>query len=277
MEPLKSIIFLADQSLVETLQWQRPFALISLGGNTIIGHLLNLYADLLGNEITIVAPDADGTTAVWLTERYPDLSIALVDSWEALGRLDGEILFINGRSLAKPNLPANPAPIAAITDENGAAAALSLQNGHRFSTPPAPRFQNWIAELESEGTAVTGYPAHFSFPVTTISELQYANKRLLGLGHGSEDLVDRSYAEEFMGLPPVFLHETAVVNQSVVGPYAHIGANAYVKNSIIRNSVISADAQIEDCILDGAVIGEGAKIIGKGKALFAGEHVTINL
>jgi hypothetical protein len=48
--------------------------------------------------------------------------------------------------------------------------------------------------------------------------LLFANARLLGLGYGSEDAVERSYVEDFTVIPPVFLHETAEIENSVVGP-----------------------------------------------------------
>jgi len=257
---LKTIIFLTDESLVEELGWKRPFSLIPVGGNTVIGHTLDLFDAYLGNEIVIVAPDVE--VAVWLFERYSDLSISCVKSWEDVGALDGELLVINGRFLTNPNLPTELPTYAAITDENGVAMAIWLKNGNISTDPPSPHFENWIDALD-----VTAFPAHFSFPVRTIAELQYANTRLLGLGYGSEDLVARSYAEEFMGLPPVFLHETAVVTHSIIGPYAHIGADAQIKSSIIRNSIIGAGAYIENCILDGAVIDENIKIIGEGQAI----------
>ncbi len=255
---MKTIIFLSDEGLVEELGWKRPFSLIPVGDNTIIGHSLDLFEAYLGDEIVIVAPDVE--VAAWLFERYPNLSISCVKNWGDVGALDGGVMVINGRFLTNPNFPADLPAIAAITDENEKVTALWMKNG----SLPTADFEGWMDEM---GEKVSAYPAHFSFPIHTIAELQCANTRLLGLGYGSEDVVARSYAEEFMGLPPVFLHETAVVDHSIIGPYAHIGANAHIKSSIIRNSIISAGAQIENCILDGAIIDENVEIIGKGQAI----------
>jgi hypothetical protein len=260
---LKTIILLEDEGLVAELGWKRQvpaFPLIPVGGNSIIGHTLDLFEAYVGDELIIVTPDIE--VAAWLFEQYPDLSASCVKSWDDVGALDGEVLVINGRFLTNPNLPAPPPAVAAITNENGVAMALWTKNGATLHNAPSPHFENWLSEA-----VATDFPAHFSFPVRTIAELQYANMRLLGLGYGSEDLVERSYAEEFMGLPPVFLHETAVVTHSIIGPYAHIGADAQIKSSIIRNSIIGAGAQIENCILDGAIISENSKIIGESQAI----------
>ena len=104
-----------------------------------------------------------------------------------------------------------------------------------------------------------------------------ANTRLLGLGFGSEDIIDRSYGDDFTALPPVYLHETAVVDGAVLGPYTSIAADAFIKSSIIRNSIIDAGAHIENCILDGALVGENVKLIGKSVKLFVGDNAIIEL
>ncbi|MCB8923107.1 MAG: NTP transferase domain-containing protein [Ardenticatenaceae bacterium] len=105
-----------------------------------------------------------------------------------------------------------------------------------------------------------------------------ANKRLLGFGYGvTEDIIDLSYAMDFTALPPVFLHETAVIDASVLGPYVSIGANAVIKNSIIRNSIIDAGAHIENAIIEDSLIGENTRIVGQSVKLFIGDNSIIEL
>ncbi len=105
-----------------------------------------------------------------------------------------------------------------------------------------------------------------------------ANRRLLGLGYGvTEDIIDLSYTMDFTALPPIFLHETAVVDASVLGPYVSIGANVTIKNSIIRNSIIDAGAYIENAILSDSLIGENTRVIGNCVTLFLGDNSTIEL
>ncbi|MBE2197110.1 MAG: NTP transferase domain-containing protein [Anaerolinea sp.] len=105
-----------------------------------------------------------------------------------------------------------------------------------------------------------------------------ANKRLLGLGYGvTEDIIDMSYAMDFTALPPLFLHETAVIDASVLGPYVSIGANVTIKNSIIRNSIIDAGAYIENAIITDSLIGENTRVVGKHVTLFIGDNSTVQL
>lgn len=103
------------------------------------------------------------------------------------------------------------------------------------------------------------------------------NQRLLSLGYGSDDAIDRSYAEDFTVLPPVFIHDEAAIDSSVLGPYVSIGPGATIKNSIIKNSIIDAGAHIEDCLLDSALIGENTKVTGRRKSLFLGDDSIVEI
>lgn len=103
-----------------------------------------------------------------------------------------------------------------------------------------------------------------------------ANARLLSLGYGSQDAIDRSYAEDFTVLPPVFIHESASVSGSVIGPYVNIEANVKIVNSVVRNSIIDAGSLIENCVLDGALIGENCRVVGQSKAPFIGDNSIVH-
>jgi glucose-1-phosphate thymidylyltransferase len=108
-----------------------------------------------------------------------------------------------------------------------------------------------------------------------------ANARLLTLGHGSEDAIERSYLEDFTVIPPVFVHETAVIEYAVLGPFVHVEAGAVVRNSVLRSTLIGVDALVEYALLDGAAVGDGAQLRGAAQALVlaAGEmlHTEIEI
>lgn len=103
------------------------------------------------------------------------------------------------------------------------------------------------------------------------------NQRLLSLGYGSANAIDRSYGGDFTVLPPVFLHEEAEVDGSVIGPYVSIGPGAVIQNCIIKNSIIDAGARLENCLLDGALIGENSKVSGKRTSLFLGDDSIVDI
>jgi hypothetical protein len=45
----------------------------------------------------------------------------------------------------------------------------------------------------------------------------------------------------------------------------------------VRNSIIDAGATLENCVLDGALIGENTRIVGQPKAMFIGDNSTVNM
>jgi glucose-1-phosphate thymidylyltransferase len=131
--------------------------------------------------------------------------------------------------------------------------------------------------LFEQGARVATKPTTFWLDADNPENILATNARLLGLGYGSTDAIERSYAEDFTVIPPVFLHETAVIDRSVIGPYASIEAGVVIRDSIVRNSLIDAEAHIENAILDMALVGERSHIKGQGLQLFVGDDVSIDL
>ena len=111
----------------------------------------------------------------------------------------------------------------------------------------------------------------------TPEALLFTNRRLLGAGYGTADALERSFADGFTVVPPVYIHPTADIEAAVIGPYATVEAGVKVRNAVIRDSIIDPGAHIQDCVLDNALIGENARVIGRGRALFVGDDSTVDL
>lgn len=130
---------------------------------------------------------------------------------------------------------------------------VMLEEGAKFITQPA-------AEWEDAGKP---------------EAILQTNARLLALGYGTDDALERSYAEGFTVVPPVYIHPTATIDAAVIGPYATIEANVTVRHAIVRNSIIDPDARVENCILDNALVGERAQVTGEGRPLFVGDDSVV--
>jgi glucose-1-phosphate thymidylyltransferase len=65
-------------------------------------------------------------------------------------------------------------------------------------------------------------------------------------------------------IQPAFVHSTAEVIDSQIGPYASIGPNCRVSGSVIEDSIIEADCEISDISLKRSVVGRQAKVQGTG-------------
>jgi glucose-1-phosphate thymidylyltransferase len=78
-------------------------------------------------------------------------------------------------------------------------------------------------------------------------------------------------------IPPVSIDPTAVIERSVVGPYASIAARSVVRDSIVRDSILNADARVECSLLDRSLIGEHAFVKGTFQRLNVGDSSEIEI
>jgi glucose-1-phosphate thymidylyltransferase len=131
--------------------------------------------------------------------------------------------------------------------------------------------------LLQEGARVLTRPVSVWLDTGQPQNMLEANRRLLGSGHHSEDAIERSYAEDFTVMPPVYLHPEAQIDRAVIGPYVTVGAGVVIRESVVRNSIIDRGAIIERCVLDGALIGEEAHVHGRAKGLFVGDNSSVEL
>ncbi|HZD11721.1 MAG TPA: sugar phosphate nucleotidyltransferase [Candidatus Binatia bacterium] len=132
---------------------------------------------------------------------------------------------------------------------------VMLERGARILTLPV---QRWVD---------TGQPQN----------MLEANARLLAVGYSTSEAIERSYAEDFTVLPPVYVHPEAQVEASVIGPYVSVEAGATIRHAIVRNSIVDSRATIENCVLDGALIGEVCLVRGHSKALFVGDNSSVEI
>jgi glucose-1-phosphate thymidylyltransferase len=75
---------------------------------------------------------------------------------------------------------------------------------------------------------------------------------------------------------PVFIAEDADIQNSVIGPYATIDKDCKIIDSIIRNSIIGANAQVSKALLDNSIIGNNSIVKGLFKRLNSGDSSEID-
>jgi glucose-1-phosphate thymidylyltransferase len=113
----------------------------------------------------------------------------------------------------------------------------------------------------------------------TIEATLDTNKILLDLGRANKTVNETN--DDVKIIAPSFVHPSAEIRGSVIGPYASIGANCRITNSNITESIIEADCEIRDAVLSRSLIGAQAKIRGRGDGhviqLNVGDHSAIDL
>jgi len=109
----------------------------------------------------------------------------------------------------------------------------------------------------------------------TPEALLETNRYLLENGHNNnQDLPARSGV---VINPPVFVHPTAELENSVIGPYASIGPGAQVSSSIIRDSILEEGAKVQDVSLENSLIGRSTQIIRRPGSVNAGDNTIVSL
>jgi glucose-1-phosphate thymidylyltransferase len=94
----------------------------------------------------------------------------------------------------------------------------------------------------------------------TIEATLETNRYLLEHQHPNVQTFERSNVNI---LPPVFIHPTAEISNSTIGPHASIGAHCQISDSVIADSILEDGAQIKDAALTGSLIGRQAQVAGR--------------
>jgi glucose-1-phosphate thymidylyltransferase len=63
-------------------------------------------------------------------------------------------------------------------------------------------------------------------------------------------------------IPPSFVDASAEIENSIIGPFASIGPRAIVKDAVVRDSIVEANAFVTGVVLEHSVIGRAASIGG---------------
>lgn len=330
---MKVIILLAGYGTrMRPHTWSRPKPILSVAGNTVVGHILDLMKDITTEEVVFVVGYKGDQIEAWIRENYPQLDSHFVVQKEALGQAhavwlcqdyldDGEVVVAFGDGIIEADYAgmANP-------EVDGVILVEEIEDPRRFGVavldeagfitefiekPPTMEHKmaiagiNWFRSgrqlfnatdqiLRQQRQTLGEYFMVDAYQVMlengarmrTMQLKQWAdagtpeaildtNARMLSVGYGTYDALERSFSENFTIIPPVYLPESANIEAAVIGPYASIGPGVTITNAVVRNSIIDQGATIENCILDGALIGENARVTGCAKSLFIGDNSIV--
>jgi glucose-1-phosphate thymidylyltransferase len=95
------------------------------------------------------------------------------------------------------------------------------------------------------------------------------------LEHGHDNSAEHN-GNGYLVVPPVHISATAVIQNSVIGPYATISDGCHISGSIIRDSIIDEDAHIEDTTLVQSLIGKGAVVKSSYRKLNVGDSSSVD-
>lgn len=97
------------------------------------------------------------------------------------------------------------------------------------------------------------------------------------LEHGRDNSQAAEQLPGVVVLPPVFIHPTAQVHGSIIGPNVSIGAGCQVEHSIIRDSILEEEAETTSVILENSLIGRRAQLQRRFGVISAGDNTEVTL
>ncbi len=100
----------------------------------------------------------------------------------------------------------------------------------------------------------------------------HTNRYLLEHGGAQEIATQNSVL-----IPPVYIERTAVIKDSVIGPYVSVAGEAMIIRSIIQDSIINERAHIEEANLRGSLIGTDAYVRGDSQRLNVGDSSQVDV
>ena len=109
----------------------------------------------------------------------------------------------------------------------------------------------------------------------TPDALLETNRYLLENGRSNSDEV--AQRPGVVIIPPVFVHPSAEVTDSIIGPYVSLGAACRVERSILSNSILEDEAHAKDVILESSLLGRRAHIQRRAGVISAGDQTLVLL
>lgn len=103
----------------------------------------------------------------------------------------------------------------------------------------------------------------------TYDALLATNRYLLD--HGRDNTVD-VLKPGLVVVPPVYIDPTAHVEYAVIGPHVTIGPHAEVRRAVVRDSILDANARVENMVVESSLVGRYVRIEGRPWHGFVGDH-----
>jgi glucose-1-phosphate thymidylyltransferase len=76
-------------------------------------------------------------------------------------------------------------------------------------------------------------------------------------------------------IPPCFVGDDVVLENSVIGPYVSIGKNSQIRDSRIQNSIIQTNSKLSKVVLENSMLGNFVNFESKALDLSLGDYNTI--
>ena len=240
---------------------------IKLASKYLDGPMLVVFAD------TVIKPDlsfldTETADAVAWVKQVPDPRRFGVAETDSRGRVS--------RLIEKPTNKQNNLAVVGFyyfSDSSKLLEAIDKQMERDIQLKGEYYLVDAINLMLENGLVMRTQEVDIWLDAGTPEALLKTNRYLLE--HGHDNNLQAETRENVVVNPPVFIHPTANVNQSIIGPFVSIGAGCRVEQSIIKDSILEDEAHITGVILEDSLVGRRAILTRRAGKINAGDNTII--
>ena len=243
-----------------------------------LGYAINLARDCVDGQPVLITLD-DTILEVDLTTIVQDACSSIgareVDEPKRFGIIELENGFIK-RLVEKPeNPPTNIAIVGVYYIQNSPLLFECLQEiiDKDIRTQNEYQLTDGLQLMLEKGEKMKAVPIDGWYDCGKPESLLATNRYLLQKQSNHYNL---NLSDSIL-IPPVYIANTALIKNSVIGPFVSIAGGSRINQSIIQDSIINENAKVENVLLSESLIGENAIVSGRYSRLNVGDSSQIEL
>ncbi|MFC1879817.1 sugar nucleotidyltransferase [Chloroflexota bacterium] len=97
------------------------------------------------------------------------------------------------------------------------------------------------------------------------------------LSNGRDNSREAAERQNTVFIPPVYVHPTATIESSIIGPNVSVGAGCEISQSIIKESILENQAKAKGIILEQSLVGRQASLQSRPGIVNAGDNTVVTV
>ncbi|MEO0131821.1 MAG: sugar phosphate nucleotidyltransferase [candidate division WOR-3 bacterium] len=128
-----------------------------------------------------------------------------------------------------------------------------------------------LQEMIDQGEKIKIFPVEYWLDCGTPEALITTNRYLLQTTNYYRP------RDRVVIIPPVYIDDSASIEESVIGPFVSIGPEAEIRNSIVRDSIINERTYVENCLLESSILSDNAVVRSRAHHVNLGAYSELEL
>lgn len=131
------------------------------------------------------------------------------------------------------------------------------------------QFTDALQDMIADGVEFVPYEVEEWFDCGKKETMLTTNRHLITVRNQTKAL------EGCVLVPPIYVHPTAKVVRSVIGPNVSISEGSTVTDSVISNSIVGSNSTLDKMMLTDSIVGHNVTLRGKSQVLNIGDSTEI--